>query len=131
MVSVTENKGLSNWLKFEVGEQANYVRKDIVVNEAAQKSYASGTILGVVSATGKYKIAVETAGDGSKTPAAIVINDATIAASTDTTIVALVKGPAVVGINGITLDTSYNDATKKATAYAALEALGINVTAQL
>ena len=40
-----------------------------------QKSYVVGTVLGKVTATGKYKISVQTANDGSQNPIAIVVGD--------------------------------------------------------
>ena len=125
-----ENRRISNWLKWELAPEVGFGRKTVVVNEAAAKSYVSGTVLGKVTATGKYKIAVETAVDGSQVPAAIVIHEQSIAATTDTKIAVLVK-MAIVGKLGIVLDATYNDDTKKATAYAALEALNINVVDQV
>lgn len=97
------------------------------MNEAAIKTYAVGTVLGKVTATGKYKIAVETAVDGSKVAAALVIADHSIAAATDTKIVVLVKGPAEVSQGALVLDATYNDQAKKDAVYASLEAVGINV----
>ncbi|HHY0811073.1 TPA: head decoration protein [Klebsiella pneumoniae] len=38
-------------------------------------TYKRGTVLGVVTASGKYKLSVKTATDGSEKPAAILIDD--------------------------------------------------------
>lgn len=81
----------------------------------------------VVSGTYKYKIAVETATDGSKVAAAIVMEDKTVAATTDTNVLVLVKGPAVVSKSGLILDATYDLAAEKAAIYATLEGLGISV----
>ena len=117
----------SNLVKGELWPASGFCRKEIVVNEAAAKTYAVGTVLGRVTATGKFRIAVETAVDGSKVPAAIVVNDHSIAAATDTKIVVLVKGPAEVSLGALALDATYNDAPKRDAAYAAIEALNINI----
>jgi hypothetical protein len=123
----TDTARLSNLVKHELWPETGFCRKEVVANEAAAKTYAVGTVLGKVTATGKYKIAVETAVDGSKVPAALVIADRSIAATTDTKIVVLVKGPAEVSKDALVLDATYNDNTKKQAAYDALEALNINV----
>ena len=117
----------SNLVKGELWPATGFCRKEVVVNEAAAKTYAVGTVLGKVTATGKYKIAVETAVDGSKVAAAVVISDASIGAAVDTKLVVLVKGPAEVSQGALVLDATYNDQAKKDAVYASLEALNINV----
>lgn len=105
----------------------------VTANEAAAKTYELGTVLGKVTASGKYKIAVQTAVDGSQTPAAIVIGDGSlgavppvsVAAATDTKVLTLARGKAIVAKEGLKLDASFNDATKIQSAYDALKALGI------
>lgn len=126
-VIATDTARFSNLVKHELWPETGYCRKEVTVNEAAIKTYAVGTVLGKVTATGKYKIAVETAVDGSKVAAALVIADHSIAAATDTKIVVLLKGPAEVSKDALALDATYDDDTKKNAVYASLEALGINV----
>ena len=126
-IFATEPLRYSDLVKQELFPESAYCRATVVANEAAAKTYAVGTVLGKVTATGKYKIAVETAVDGSKVPAAIVVDDYAVAAATDTTVLALVNGPAIVSRGGLVLDATYNDATKIATALAALDAAGIKV----
>ena len=126
-VIATDTARFSNLVKQELWPATGYCRKEVTVNEANAKAYAVGTVLGKVTTSGKYKIAVETATDGSKVAAALVIADHIIAATTDTKIVVLVKGPAEVSQDALVLDTTYNDATKKGVVYASLEALNINV----
>ena len=116
----------SNLVKHELWPETGYCRKEVTVNEAAIKTYAVGTVLGKV-ASGKYKIAVETAVDGSKVAAAIVIADHSIAAATDTKLVVLVKGPAEVSKGALVLDATYDNDAKKDAVYASLEAVGINI----
>jgi hypothetical protein len=126
-VQFVDTSRFSNLVKHELWPETGYCRKEVVVNEAAIKTYAVGTVLGKVTATGKYKIAVETAVDGSKVAAAVVIGDQSIAAATDTKVVVLIKGPAEVSKGALVLDATYDNDVKKDLVYASLEAVGINV----
>ena len=126
-VQFVDTSRFSNLVKHELWPETGYCRKEVTVNEAAIKTYAVGTVLGKVTATGKYKIAVETAVDGSKVAAALVIGAQSIPATTDTKVVVLVKGPAEVSKDALVLDATYNDNTKKQAVYDSLEALNINV----
>lgn len=125
-VQFTDTARYSNLVKGELWPHTGFCRKEVVINEAAAKTYAVGTVLGKVTATGKYKIAVETAVDGSKVAAAIVISDAAIGAAVDTKLVVLVKGPAEVSIGALVLDATYDNQAKKDAVYASLEAVNIN-----
>lgn len=80
-----------------------------------------------VAGTVKYKIAVQTATDGSAAAAAVVLDDYSIAITTDTKVLCLVKGPAEVSKDALVLDASYDLAAEKQAVYDALEAVGINV----
>lgn len=126
-IVATDTARFSNLVKHELWPETGFCRKEVTVNEAAEEVYAVGTVLGKVTADGKYKIAVQTAVDGSAVAAAIVIDDHTIAAATDTKIVVLVKGPAEVSKGALVLDATYNLDAEKDAIYAALEALNINV----
>ena len=123
----TDTYRLSHLVKRELWPEDGYTRLVVTVNEAAAKTYAVGTVLGKVTATGKYKIAVETAVDGSKVADAIVIADYAVPATTDTQVLVLISGPAIVSKAALALDTTYNDDAKKAAVYAAFEAKGIRV----
>lgn len=122
----TEAKRLSNVVKQELWSESGYTRAVVTVNEAAAKSYVPGTVLGKVTDGGKYQIAVQTATDGSQVADAIVIGEQSIAATTDTKVLVLIKGPAIVSKAGLVLDATYNTDAEKAAVYAALEAKGIN-----
>ena len=117
----------SNVIKKELWPDEGYTRLVVIVNEAAAKTYVAGTVLGKVTATGKFKIALETAVDGSKVGAGIVLDDVTVAAATDTKVLVLVKGPAIVSKAGLVVDATYNDGTKLGVLYANLETAGIQV----
>lgn len=123
----TELQRTSNFLKSEYEPELAYCRLVVTVTEATAKTYVPGTVLGKITASGKYTTAVETASDGSKVFAGIVLFKQDIPASTDTKVVVLVKGPASVSKAGLVLDATYNDATKKGVIYTAIEAAGIQV----
>ena len=124
MLIATENFRLSNVLKHEYEPSLGYCRETVVINDAAA-NLKIGTVLGVVTATGKYKVCVQTANDGSENAAAVLMEDKTIANSTDTKVLALVRGPAIVSKSGLVLDASFDQDAEKAAAYASLAAKGI------
>ena len=126
-IIATEAKRYSNVVKNELWPESGYTRLVVTVNEAAAKSYVPGMVLGKVTSGGKYKLAVETATDGSKVADAIVLGEQAIAAATDTKVLVLIKGPAIVNKAGLILDATYDNDAKKAAVYAALEVKGINV----
>ena len=126
-VLYTDTLRLSNLVKKEQWTDVGYCREVVTVNEAAIKTYAVGTVLGKVTANGKYMICVQTAVDGSQTAAAIVLQDKTIAATTDTKLVVMTRGPASISAGALVLDASHNLDAEKAAIYAAFEAKGIQV----
>lgn len=119
---------LSNMLKRELWSEQGYCRLAVTVNEAAAVDYKIGEVLGKVTASGKYVQYDETAVDGSETAAAIVLEDVSIPAGTDTTVLCLVKGPAIVADGGLVFKAGVDEAAAKAT----LENdLNINVDTQI
>lgn len=121
----TEAKRLSNVIKQELWPETGYGRLAVTYNGAAA-TLLPGTVLGKVTADGKYKIAVQSASDGSQVADAIVMVEQTVASGTDTKVLCLVKGPAIVSKDGLILDATYNLDAEKAAVYAALEAKDIN-----
>lgn len=124
----TELARFSHLVKEEFWPHKGYCRDNVTANETAAKTYAVGTVLGKVTATGKYKICVQSAADGSQTPAAVVIADYSVAATTDTKVLTLVKGPVEVSKAALVLDTTFDNDTKKNAAYDALRALNFIVS---
>lgn len=122
----TENKRFSNLVKQELWPEMGYTRAIVTYNGTAG-SLTIGTVLGKVTSGGKYKICVQTAVDGSQTADAILIEDKTVAATTDTSVQVLLKGPAVISKSALVLDASHDLDAEKAAIYAALEAKGISV----
>lgn len=122
----TEDYRISHLVKKEQWPEFGWSRLLVTVNEAAAKEYVLGTVLGKVTANGKYKIAVQTAVDGSQTAAALVLGKQSIPATTDTKVLVLVRD-AIVSKAALVLDATYDLDAEKAVVYASLEALRIAV----
>lgn len=123
----TELYRYSHLVKEELWHEKGYCTKQVTVNDAAQ-TLALGTVLGQVTTGGKYKVAKETASDGSKVGAAIVVEAITIPATTDTKVLVMYRGPAEVSKGALVVDATYDNATKLGVLYADLEAKGIQVS---
>lgn len=123
-VVATSVHTLSNVVKHEYGADFAYCRELVTVNDAAG-TLAVGTVLGKITASGKYVRAVQTAVDGSAVAAAVVWEAKAIPATTDTKVLCLVRGPSGVSKGGLVLDATYDTAPEKAAVYASLNALGI------
>jgi len=123
----TDTPRLSNMLKRELYSEQGYCRLAVVVNEASAIKYKIGQVVGKITATSKYVQYDEALSNGAEDVAGIVLQDVSIAAATDTTVLVLVKGPAIVADGGLV----FKDGVDKDAAYVALEALGINVDTQI
>ena len=128
-VFATDSQRFSNVVKFEFEPAIGTCRESIVINDAAA-TLTVGAVLGVVTATGKYKVSKSAAADGSQVPAAVLIadvlglsHDIALAANTDTKALVLARGPAIVSGPALQLGTG----TTLAAATTALKALGIIV----
>lgn len=132
----TRSTRLGAVLQYEDHPEYGHCRDVVVANEAAIKTYVIGTVLGKVTATGKYKILEATASDGSQNFAGIYIGDPkgdnkqTIAATTDTNVVVLFRGPAGVGKANLVFGASVDTAPELAAVYAQMEAVGIKLIEQ-
>ena len=85
----------------------------------------AGTVLGKVTATGKYVASSVAASDGSEVPAAVAIYGADASAS-DVTVSAIVRDAEVNG-NCLTYHADRDQPAEKAAAHAALANLGVIV----
>lgn len=137
-VIATDSNRLSNLIKlYDVPNNPEMCHEVVTVNEAAGVTYKVGTVLGKITASGKYIVSKQAAADGSQVPAAIFIGDGktglaqdtVIAATTDTPVLTLARGKAVVSLGALLLDSSFSTGTQKAFAYASLKANGILVEA--
>lgn len=123
-------------LQYEDRPEYGRSRDVVVANEAAQKTYVIGTVLGKVTATGKYKILEATAADGSQNFAGIYIgspagdNSQTIAATTDTNVV-VIERDAGIGKANLVFGASVDTQGEKDAIYAQMEAAGIQLFDQV
>ena len=129
-ILATDTARYSDVVKHEYEPSLAFTREIVVVNDTA-KTLTLGMLLGKVTATGKYKESVQTATDGSEAPVAVVVGkdlhnlSVTVPATTDTKVLAIVRGEAIVRKTGLKPHSSFNDATKLAAAYASLETKNI------
>lgn len=137
-VIATDYNHYSNLVKASDSDNTTLFHEVVTVNEAAQKSYVVGTALGKVTATGKYKISVQNAADGSQNVVALVVGDSfgtaapfTVAATTDTKVLVLARGKVVVNKSAIAFDASYDLDAEKQAAYDSLKDVGILAETQV
>lgn len=125
MIIATDTARYSDVVKYESKPDLAFTRELVVVNDDA-KTLTLGMLLGKVTATGKYKESVETATDGSEAPVAVVVGkdlhnlSVTVPDATDTKVLAIVRGEAIVRKTGLKPHSSFSDVTKLAAAYASL-----------
>lgn len=119
-VIATDSTRFSAVVKWEDEPATGYCRESIVINDAAA-TLKVGTVLGKVTATGKWKVALSAAVDGSQTPAGVYImdgqglsQDLILAANTDTKAIILARGDAIVADAGLVLGTGITAAAAKA-----------------
>ena len=122
----TSTYNYSHLVKWELVPEMAYCRKVATVNDAAQ-TMVLGTVLGIVTATGKYKVSKATASDGSEVAAAVVVRETAVPAATDTGVLVMHRGPCVLSKAALVLDATIDTDAEKAAVYAALEARGIQI----
>jgi len=123
----TENPRISDVVKYEQAPEHGYCREDVVVNLAAAADLEIGTVLGKVTASGKYvpvNAAAVVGQEGAEVAAAILLENVSVAATTDTTVTAAVNGAMIVRDDGLVFVNTHSTA-ERAAAVAAIEALGI------
>lgn len=125
-VIATDTTGLSQLVKQVYAPEIGYCTEVVTVNGPAA-TLAIGTALGKVTATGKYKVSIQTAVDGSEVPVALVHTKTVVALNTDTKVLAFIRGPMSVSKAGIVLDASYDTGAEQLAVYASLESKGIQV----
>lgn len=120
MPVLTEPPSMGDVLKYEVNP--NYTRE--VVTLLAGLPYPVGSVLGKITASGKYKLATSGGSDGAQTAAAVLLYavDATLA---DATGIVVARGPAIVSRASLAYDATVDDAAKITTKIGQLAAVGI------
>ena len=120
MPVLTEPPSVGDVLKYEVNP--NYTRE--VVTLLAGTPYPVGSVLGRVTASGKFTLSPATGADGSQVATAVLLYavDATLA---DAIGIVLVRGPAIVSRAALAYEATVNDAAKIAAKITQLAAVGI------
>lgn len=121
----------SSVVKYESDPEHAYCR-DMVVYNGTAIALPIGTVLGKVTATGKYKINEATAVDGSQVAAAVVIGNSqgfpaitTAVLNTDTQLLALTRGPCIVAAGALSYGASVTAGALRTAAELQLKAAGV------
>lgn len=114
---------LGDLLKYELN--GNYCRE--VVTLKSGTNYALGSVLGEITASGKYRLSpnAEVTGDEGAETAVAVLIEAVDAIDGDMPGLVVARGPAIVSKAALVLDVSVDDETKTAAKHAQLSAAGI------
>lgn len=119
-VIATSSPRFSHVVKYEFEPSLGICRDAVVFNDTAQ-TLSVGAVLGKITSNGKYRLALAASSDGSQVPAAIYIadslglsHDLVVAAATDTNIVALTRGYAILSAGALILGTGITTAAVKA-----------------
>lgn len=112
----------SDVVKHEYEGSPNWCRERLVSNEASAVGYTIGTVVGIVTATGKIKRQEASAVDGSEVAAGVVVEVKAIPATTDTGVLVIVRGPAVLNKAMLVMGASTDTDAEKLAVYTSLAA---------
>ncbi len=136
-VIATSDERFGNVIKFLDNPFPGYHFETVTMNTAAG-TYALGTVLAKVTATGKYVVQDASLASGAGLEAAGVLigtdennMGVTLAATTDKTVLMLARGPARVTKEQLIMGAGTDTAAEKLTVYNALAALGIVADTQI
>ena len=123
MTVLTMSPTLGDLLKYELN--ASYCREAVTLK--AGTDYALGSVLGKITASGKYRLApaAEVTGEEGAEIAAAVLIEAVDATAGDRTGLVVARGPAIISKAALVFDASVDDAAKTAAKHAELAAAGI------
>ena len=123
MPTLTMSPTLGDLLKYELN--GNYCRETVTLKSGT--NYKLGSVLGKITASGKYRLspnATVVGDEGAETAVAILLQ-AVDATAADMTGLIAARGPAIFSKDALAYDASVNDATKKATKRTQLAAAGL------
>jgi hypothetical protein len=120
MPVLTEPPSMGDLLKYEVNP--NYTRE--VVTLLAGMPYPVGSVLGKITANGKFTLSTAAGTDGAQTAIAVLLYavDATLA---DAEGIVVARGPAIVSRAELAYDGTVDDAAKITTKIGQLATAGI------
>jgi len=120
MTTLTQAPSMGDVLKWDANP--NYTREAVTLLTGT--SYAAGSVLGKITANGKYKLATATGTDGAQIASAVLLT-ATDATGADAMGVILARGPAIVSKAELAFDASVTAGALTDTKYAELVTVGI------
>jgi Bacteriophage lambda head decoration protein D len=123
MPTLTMAPTLGDLLKYELN--GNYSRETVTLK--AGTNYVLGSVLGKITASGKYRLssAAQVAGDEGAETAVAVLLEAVDASSGDKTGLVIARGPAIVSKAALIFDASVDLAAEKTAKHGQLAAAGI------
>ena len=123
MTALTMSPTLGDLLKYELN--GSYCREAVTLK--AGTDYALGSVLGKITASGKYRLApaAEVTGDEGAEIAAVVLIEAVDATAGDRTGLVIARGPAIVSRAALVFDASVDQPAEIAAKHAELGAAGI------
>lgn len=107
MPVLTQAPSMGDLLKYE--DNANYTRETVTL--LAGTNYAIGSVLGVVTASGKYTLSPDTGTTGEEVAKAVLL-EAVDATASDATGLILARGPSIVSKAQLAYDASVGTAAK-------------------
>ena len=123
MTTLTNTPTLGDLLKYELN--GNFSREVITLKSGT--NYALGSVLGKITASGKFRLSPATAvtGDeGAETATAILI-EAVDATAADKMGLVVARGPAIVSKAALVFDASVDQTSEKTAKHVQLAAAGI------
>lgn len=124
MTTYTEPAQLSDFLKFELAPEVQWCRETVTL--VSGQNLAAGTVLGKISASGKYTAYDNDAATGEQTAAGILLF-ATDASGGDKKCVILARGPAILALENIAWGAGVTTQGEKDAAVVDLAAIDIRV----
>jgi hypothetical protein len=123
MPVLTMTPTLGDLLKYELN--SNYCRESVTLKSGA--NYAIGSVLGRITASGKYRLshAAQVVGDEGAETALAVLIEAVDASAADKTGLVAARGPIIVSKAALAFDASVDQAAEKTAKHAQLTAAGI------
>lgn len=123
----TDTLRFSNTFKHIYEPSLSFCFERVTVNEAAARTMPIGTVLGVITANGKYRRVEATANDGSQNAAGVLAQDLTVAANTDAQAIVCVRGPAIVSRAALSFGASVDTDAERLAIFNSLAARQILV----
>ena len=123
MTTLTKSPSLGDLLKYELN--GNYNRETVTLKSGT--NYALGSVLGKITASGKYRLspAAAVTGDEGAEAAVAVLIQAVDATAADKTGLVVARGPAILSKAALVFDASVDQPAEKAAKHAQLASAGI------